>query len=306
MDIGIGLPTQVPDGAGKVLVDWAVRAEEAGFSSLGTVGRLVFPNYDDLIALAAAAAVSDRLRLTPSVLLAPLHANAALPAKQAAASDRLSNGRLVLAPGPGGRDDACPASGLPTAGRGRRLAEQIEEMKRIGSGEERGLAGPIGPAPVREGGPELLVGAISEAGFRRVAGLVDGWIMGGGTPEMFAGLGAAVDQAWQDAGRPGRPRKLALAYFALGPEARESANATIRFYYAWLGDLAEQIAAGTAARPERINGDLAGFAGAGCAERLFAPGSADPDPGKLLSETLAQPVTSLIPRPHLRPLSPAP
>src|SRR5262245_7688025 len=231
MDIGIGLPIQVPDVAGQVLVDWAVRAEEAGFSSLGTVGRLVYPNYDDLIALAAAAAVTDRIRLTTSVLLAPLHANAALLAKQAASLDRLSNGRLVLGLGTGGRDDDFTASGLPTSGRGRRLAEQIAEMKRIWSGEERGLAGPIGPTPVSEGG------------FRRVAGLVDGWIMGGGPPEMFAQLAGVVDRAWADAGRPGRPRKLALAYYALGPQARESISETIGFYYAWLGDIAEQIVA---------------------------------------------------------------
>src|SRR5260221_3039193 len=153
MDIGIGLPTQVPDVAGKVLVDWAVRAEEAGFSSLGTVGRLVFPNYDDLIALAAAAAVTDRIRLTTSVLLAPLQANAALLAKQAASIDRLSNGRLVLGLGTGGRDDDFTASGLPTAGRGRRLAEEIGEMRRIWSGEETAPARPVGAAPARGGGP---------------------------------------------------------------------------------------------------------------------------------------------------------
>src|SRR5258708_4126401 len=119
MDIGIGLPTQIPDVAGKVLVDWAARAEEAGFSSLGTVGRLVYPNYDDLIALAAAAAVTDRIRLTTSVLLAPLHANLALLAKQAASLDRLSGGRLVLGLGTGGRDDDFTATGLPPPGRGR-------------------------------------------------------------------------------------------------------------------------------------------------------------------------------------------
>ena len=287
MDIGIGLPTQIPDVPGKVLVDWAVRAEEAGFSSLGTVGRLVYPNYDDLIALAAAAAVTSRIRLTTSVLLAPLHANAALLAKQAASLDRLSGGRLVLGLGTGGRDDDFTASGLPTAGRGRRLAEQIEEIKRIWSGEERGLAGPIGPPPVREGGPELLVGAISEAGFRRVAGLVDGWIMGGGTPGMFAGLAAAVDQAWQDAGRAGKPRKLALAYFALGPEAQKEAVSTITSYYEWLGDVAEQIVAGAATSPEMVKGYVAGFAEAGCDELIFAPGSASPDQITLLAEAIA-------------------
>jgi len=287
MDVGIGLPTQVPDVDGRVLVDWAVQAEEAGFSTLGTVGRLVFPNYDDLIALAAAAAVTSRIRLTTSVLLAPLHANAALLAKQAASIDRLSNGRLVLGLGTGGRDDDFTASGLPTQGRGRRLAEQIEELKRIWSGEERGLAGPIGPTPVRPGGPELIIGATSEAAFRRVAGLVDGWIMGGGTPQMFAGLAGAVDQAWQEAGRPGRPRKLALAYFALGPQARDVAGETIRFYYEWLGDVAEQIVASTATSPEMVKSYVEGFAAAGCDELIFGPGAASLDQVTLLAEALA-------------------
>jgi hypothetical protein len=60
VDVGIGLPTTIPDTEGRTLVEWARRAEEAGFSTLGTIGRLVYPNYDDLIALAAAAAVTER------------------------------------------------------------------------------------------------------------------------------------------------------------------------------------------------------------------------------------------------------
>jgi alkanesulfonate monooxygenase SsuD/methylene tetrahydromethanopterin reductase-like flavin-dependent oxidoreductase (luciferase family) len=286
MEIGIGLPTQVPDVAGKALVDWAVRAEEAGFSSLGTVGRLVYPNYDDLIALAAAAAVTERIRLTTSVLLAPLHANVALLAKQAASLDRLSAGRLVLGVGVGGRDDDFTASALPTAGRHRRLADQIEEMKRIWSGERRGLAGAIGPAPVQDGGPEVILGATSPASFRRMAGLVDGWMMGGGPPEMFARLGAAADQAWQETGRPGKPRKLALAYFALGPAAREEATMTFKSYYAWLGGFADQIVAGVAASPEMVRGYVAGFEQSGCDELIFGPGSSRPDQVTLLAEAI--------------------
>ena len=131
MEIGIGLPTQVTDLDGKTLIAWAKGAEEAGFVSLGTVGRLVYPNYDDLIALTAAAAVTERIRLTTSVLLAPLHANVALLAKQTASLDRFSGGRLVLGIGTGGRDDDFTASGLPTGGRSRRLAEQVEELRRI-------------------------------------------------------------------------------------------------------------------------------------------------------------------------------
>ena len=135
MDVGIGLPTTVPGTEGWTLVEWARRAEKAGFSTLGTIGRLVYPNYDDLIALAAAAAVTERIRLTTSILIAPLHANSALLAKQTASLDRLSGGRLVLAVGLGGRDDDYAASGLPTTGRGRRLDELLEELKRIWSGE---------------------------------------------------------------------------------------------------------------------------------------------------------------------------
>ena len=52
-----------------------------------------------MIALAAAAAVTERIRLTTSILIAPLHANTALLAKQTASLDRLSGGRLVLAVG---------------------------------------------------------------------------------------------------------------------------------------------------------------------------------------------------------------
>ena len=55
MDVGIGLPNAVPDTEGRTLVDWARRADEAGFSTLGTIGRLVYPNYEELIALAIAA-----------------------------------------------------------------------------------------------------------------------------------------------------------------------------------------------------------------------------------------------------------
>ena len=137
MDIGIGLPNTVPGVEGRRLIDWASEAEEAGFSTLGTIGRLVYPNYEELIALSAAAAVTSRIRLTTSVLLAPLYANAALFAKQAASLDRLSGGRLVLGLGLGGRDDDFTASALPTTGKGRRFDQQLTEMKRIWAGELR-------------------------------------------------------------------------------------------------------------------------------------------------------------------------
>jgi alkanesulfonate monooxygenase SsuD/methylene tetrahydromethanopterin reductase-like flavin-dependent oxidoreductase (luciferase family) len=287
VDIGIGLPNTVPDTEGRTLIDWARHAEEAGFSTLGTIGRLVYPNYEEFVALSAAAAVTSQIRLTTGVLLAPLYTNSALFAKQAASLDRLSGGRLVLGLGLGGREDDFAASGVSTQGRGRRLEEQIAMMKRVWSGEEFGYAGAIGPEPARRGGPEIILGGASEATFRRVARMADGWIMGGGTPDMFAQAAAGVDQAWQDAGRPGRPRKLTLAYFGLGPEARSQAEGYLLHYYGWLGEIANMIAGSAAVSPEMVKSYVAAFEASGCDEIIFVPTASRLDQISLLAEAIA-------------------
>lgn len=286
MDIGIGLPNAIPGTAGTALVDWARNAEGAGFSTLGTIGRLVYPNYEELVALSAAAAVTTRIRLTTSVLIAPLYTNTALLAKQAASLDRLSGGRLVLGVALGGRDDDYTASGLSTEGRGRRLEEQLTGMKRIWAGEQLGHAGGIGPEPARRGGPELLLGGATEASFRRAARLGDGWIIGGTTPDNFAQAATSVDKAWQDAGRPGKPRKVALAYFALGPAARAQADTYLLDYYGWLGDIATQITAGAAVSADMARAYAAAFTSAGCDELIFMPTASHPDQVGLLADAL--------------------
>ena len=45
MDIGIGIPNSVRGTTGPQLLEWARRAEAAGFSSLATIGRVAYPNY---------------------------------------------------------------------------------------------------------------------------------------------------------------------------------------------------------------------------------------------------------------------
>src|SRR3954452_19566668 len=105
MDVGIGLPATIRGVPGDQLLEWARRAEARGFSSLGTIDRLVYGNYESLIALAAAAAVTQRITLGTTIPLAPYRANAALLAKQAASVDRLSGGRLLLGMAVGGRED---------------------------------------------------------------------------------------------------------------------------------------------------------------------------------------------------------
>src|SRR5437764_213570 len=60
MKIGIGLPNPVPGVGGPLLVEWARRAEEAGFSSLATIDRVAYPSYESMTVLAAAAGATER------------------------------------------------------------------------------------------------------------------------------------------------------------------------------------------------------------------------------------------------------
>ena len=160
-------------------------------------------------------------------------------------------------------------------------------MKRVWSGEEFGYAGGIGPPPARPGGPEIILGGATEATFDRVARIADGWIMGGGPPDMFAQAAAGVDKAWQEAGRPGRPRKLTLAYFGLGPEARSQAEGYLLHYYGWLGEIANMIAGGAAVSPEMVKSYVAAFEASGCDEIIFVPTASRLDQVSLLAEAIA-------------------
>src|SRR5438270_2806246 len=144
MDVGIGLPNAVRGVDRSGIVDWARAAEQAGFSSLGTIDRLVYPNYESLIALAAAAAVTERIGLLTDILIAPLRSNAALFAKQAATIDALSNGRLTLGLAVGGRQDDYEVSEVDFTTRGISFERQLEQLTQFWKGE-----GGVGPAPAR-------------------------------------------------------------------------------------------------------------------------------------------------------------
>src|SRR3954469_11884920 len=157
MDVGIGLPTTIRGAERGQVLEWARRAEARGFTSLGTLDRVVHNSCEPLIALAAAAAVTERIRLATTILIAPFRANGALLAKQAASVDRLSNGRLVLGVAVGGREDDYTASGVDFHTRGRRFAAMLEQWRAIWGGESFGTAGAIGPRPPR-GRPGVVIG----------------------------------------------------------------------------------------------------------------------------------------------------
>lgn len=281
MDVGIGLPNTVPGTDGKQLTEWARRSEAAGFSTLGTIDRIVYPNIEPLTALSAAAAVTERIGLATSILIAPIRLNTALLAKQAASVQRLSGGRVTLGIAVGGREDDYEASGAEFEGRGAVFEEQLRRLTEIWAASS-GAGSTIGP-DVAADPPELIVGGSVDATFRRAAEHADGWIMGGGTPETFAAEKEKLDAAWSEAGREGKPRTLALAYFALGESGEADANAYLTDYYAWLGDHAQAVADSAAKDEETVRAYIEAFAGAGCDELILFPASSDPAQVELLA-----------------------
>lgn len=274
MEIAVGLPNTVPGVDRASLLDWARRAEERGFHGLASLDRLAYPNYEAFVSLAAAAAVTERIRLVTDVINAPWRVNAALLAKQAATLHALSGGRLTLGLGLGARDDDYEAGGIPSSGKGARFDDMLATMKRAWEGDD------IGPP----GRPEVLIGGTADASFRRVAEFGDGWTMGGGAPDDLAAGREQAVAAWREAGREGEPRIMALCYFALGENARETADRDLGHYYAWLGDdVANAIAASAVVDDDMARGYRDAFADAGADELVYFPTTTDPQQVDLLA-----------------------
>jgi alkanesulfonate monooxygenase SsuD/methylene tetrahydromethanopterin reductase-like flavin-dependent oxidoreductase (luciferase family) len=286
MDVAIGLPSTVPGVEGTQLTEYARRAEAAGFSSLGTLDRLIYPGLEPLVALAAAAAVTERIPLRTTVLLAPYRLNAALLAKEAASVHVVSGGRLTLGLGLGWREDDYEASGAGWSSRGRKLDEMLEEIKRVWSGHDYGFAGGIGP-DVSGDPPKLLLGGSVDASFKRAAQHGIGWILGGGTPDRLAGGKEKVERAWSEAGREGEPYIATLVYFSLGDRAEENARSYLGHYYAARGEeAANAIIGSTVKDADTARAYKQAFADVGCDELFFFPCASDPDQVDLLADAV--------------------
>jgi alkanesulfonate monooxygenase SsuD/methylene tetrahydromethanopterin reductase-like flavin-dependent oxidoreductase (luciferase family) len=283
MDIGIGLPATIPGATGEQILEWARAAEACGFSSLGIIDRLVYGNYEPLATLAAAAAVTERIRLATTILLVPMRSNAALLAKQAATLNRLSDGRLRLGMAVGGYEDDYEASGVPFAGRGRRFDEMLDELMAIWAGASRGHAGAIGPSPGLDRS-QLIFGGRSRPTYRRVAALGAGWIAGSRGVETFRRGATEARRAWTEHGRDGDPWLMALPYFCLGPNAEADANAFLTDHYAIEGDSATQIASSALTDADRVRTAIAEYEAAGCDELILYPCNPDPQQVRLLAD----------------------
>lgn len=283
MKIGVGLPNTVPGTSGPELIEWARRAEELGFSTLATIGRLVFPAYEELQALTAAAAVTERIGLFTNVAIGPVY-DAAYLAKTAAGLDQLSGGRLVLGLATGWRDEDYRVAGKTYAGRGRQLDEMIEYMQGAWRGElVEGATKGLTPTPTNGESVPIAIGGHTAASFTRAAKYGIGWTAGGAAPDDVKSMNDAAREAWAAAGRAGQPRLWSLMYYTLGEGGRDRATAYLGDYY---GEMGVGMAGQIPADAEAVRGTVAAYEAAGSDEFILDPVSSDIAQLEMLAEAL--------------------
>lgn len=237
MRLGIGLPTWLGNVIGpRTVLDWARRADEAGFAAVAVHDRPHADTWDPLATLAAVAVVTEHVRLATTAVILPAR-DEALLVKQAVVVDRISSGRLDLGVGVGGRPNDFDLFGRPFAGRGREYERQLARMGDLWAGaivsEERGNQ--LGPAPIQRPGPPLWVGGYAPAAIDRAVRHGHGYIFGAAGIAGMAAKIPAIREAAAKAGRADFP-VAGLAYVLLSTDAGEIADAErlITRYYGQL------------------------------------------------------------------------
>ena len=232
------MPVMEPDLDAVTLKNWAKVIDDGPLSSLCWGERIAFDNPDSMTLLGALAAWTDRVRLVTTVVVPQLHDPVAL-AKALATGDVLSGGRLTVGLGVGGRHEDYHAVGAdPATQTMRGMAERVAVMKRVWAGEKvTESVLPVGPPPVQQGGPELLVGTIGPKTVRSAAGWAAG--LAGTTLDLDAvaqnELFDVARQAWDAAGKP-KPHLATSFWFAIGePEAsRQQVRRHLLRYMNWI------------------------------------------------------------------------
>jgi len=283
MEVGMNLPVMVPGLDRDLLLDWCRRIDAGPFSSLAAGERIFFPNPELMVAMSAAAAVTERVRLHFSVVVLPMH-SAVHVAKQVASLDVLSQGRVTLGVGVGGREEDYAAFDAPFDGkRLRTLEQQVKLMRRAWAGEHvvDGTLRPLEPYPVQPGGPPILAGSLFPKSIRRAARWADG-ISGfsfGPSREEIAGCFDAARAAWKAEARERPPKLVTAFWYAVGATGREQLDHYLERYLNFMGqETAEQlIPLVTVDSAARLKDAIRMVADLGADELLLVPTTSDPD-----------------------------
>ena len=231
------------------------------------------PNiFDGVVLMSAIASHTQRIRLMPSVLIAP-YRHPLNDAKQFATIDVISNGRLTLGVGPGWMREEFDALGVSYEDRGAITEECIEIYKLAWTEPWLEFHGRFfdfsdisqEPKPVQKPRPPIIYGGITKQGARRAALYCDGFyplfLDPYADPARYNGLNQYI---FEEGNRNGRDmsdfRLLAFVSARIVPSSHELARRDHR-----------PVCTGTA---EQILQDLTRFAANGydaCSLHLDIP-----------------------------------
>lgn len=184
------------------LADLARASEAAGFDGVMVSDHIAYPEQlsspypytedgsppferstpwpDPWVAIGHMAAVTETLRFSTNIYVAPARALLTV-AKQVATAAVLSDGRVALGAGAGWMREEFDLMGQPFARRGARFDEMIQTLRALWSGEvvehhgEFYGFGPLSISPVPTEPIPVWIGGDSDAALARAA-RNDGWI----------------------------------------------------------------------------------------------------------------------------------
>jgi probable F420-dependent oxidoreductase len=217
--------------------DLAIEAEARGYESLwlpehthiptsrkspwpggAELPKHYYDTYDPFLSLAAAAAVTKKIKLATGICLVverdPIHT-----AKEVSTIDRLSAGRFIFGVGGGWNAEEMASHGTAFPTRFKLMRERIEAMKTIWSQPKAKFAGEFvnfdemmqWPKPVQRPHPPIVVGGGFPHAAKRAIAYGDGWIPIGGRSDPLDVL-PQFRQMAKDAGRD--PASLSFDVFA--------------------------------------------------------------------------------------------
>jgi probable F420-dependent oxidoreductase len=253
-----------------VPVDYAAQHPTSGSSTNRShLARIFDPStrlLDPLVALAAVAAVTERIELATGIYLVALRHPLAV-ARMTLTLQDIAGGRLMLGVGSGWLEEEFAALGVPFAERRSRFDDALEVLRAAWSGGEIGHTGEhvsfehvlVTPEPVHV---PLIRGGNTEPALRRAARLADGWFSSGNPTLVDAmRLRSRLAELSREVGRErplpvyvrmaGRDRRQLDRYAAGGFE-----HVTVWANQLWPkeGDSATRSARFAAAAAELLNG----------------------------------------------------
>jgi probable F420-dependent oxidoreductase len=286
--IGLAWVNPAPLTKPENVVNFAKKCEAMGCQSMWTIDRIAYDNLEPLTVLAAAAGVTQKIRLGTSVLLGNLR-HASHVAKIVSTLDFISNGRVTLGLGFGSRESDYKAVEIPFEHRGSRAVEQVQLMKRLWSEDSVTFKGKfynvenlsVGPKPIQKPHPPIWTGGSAEVALRRAGTWADGFICGSSAIPEFPSTWEKIAGYARAAGRdPNRIRKAGLTFMAIHDDQSKAVRAVEDYVMRYYGRLRADVAnTSLVGPPAAIAERMGAFLSRGLDTLII--GVADPDPRQL-------------------------